>query len=57
MLYVTLVPGLVCNPEIRLSYLYTLFDSVCLETGGIGQPVGSLGHVLSGRVPCSVKAA
>ena len=56
MHYVTLVSGLVCDPEICRSYLYTLFDSVCLETGGVGQPVGGLGHVLSGWEPCSVKA-
>ena len=57
MLYIALVLGSVCDPETSQSYLYTLFNSVCLETGHVGQPVGGLGHVLSGWVPCSVKAA
>ena len=57
MLYVALVSGSICDPETCQSYLYTLFDSVCLKTGGVGQPVGGLGHVLGGWVPCGVKAA
>ena len=49
MLYVAPVLGSVCDPETYQPYLYTLFNSVCLETGGVGQPIGGFGHVLSGQ--------
>ena len=57
MLYVALVPGFVCDLEICQLYLYTLFDCVCLKTGGVGQPIGGLGYILGGWAPCGVKAA
>ena len=57
MLYVAFVLGSVCNTKIYQLYYYILFDSICLKTSGIGQPVGGLGHVLGGWAPCGVKAA
>ena len=56
VLYVALVLGSVCNPKVCQSYLYALFNSVCLKTSGVGQPIGGLVHVLGGWAPCSVKA-
>ena len=57
VLYIALVPESVYDPEICQLYLYTLWDSVCLKTTCVGQPVGVLGHVLGGWAPCGVKAA
>ena len=57
VLYLALVLGSICDPKTCRSYLYTLFDSVCLKTGGIGQPDGGLEHFLGGWAPCSVEAA